>query len=417
VVSESMLKGKTIVLGVTGGIAVFKAAGLCSKLSQAGANVRVIMTESASKFVTPLTFQALSRNHVMTDTFDEFNPEAIAHIDTADHADLFLIAPATANTIAKMATGIADDMLSTTLLATNAPIIAAPAMNVHMYEHPTVQHNMALLRSRGVMFLEPGEGQLACGYVGKGRLPEPEEIVRIVEQFMAEQQHKPLQGTKVLVTAGGTIERIDPVRYITNDSSGKMGYAIAEEAHRMGAEVVLITAPTSIQPPAGIEVVPIQSTEDMLQAVLSRFDESDIIFKAAAVADYRPAEQAMQKIKKTGDELTIKLVKNPDILQTIGKRKTTQFIVGFAAETNDVDKHAMDKLNRKNCDLLVANDVTEAGAGFGVDTNVVRVFDRDGLVEALPLQSKSNVARQLLNLAAARISGRNLESASTKGEN
>lgn len=410
-VSVSVLKGKTIVLGVTGGIAVFKAAGLCSKLSQAGANVRVIMTESASKFVTPLTFQALSRNHVMTDTFDEFNPEAIAHIDTADHADLFLIAPATANTIAKMATGIADDMLSTTLLATNAPIIVAPAMNVHMYEHPTVQHNMALLRSRGVMFLEPGEGQLACGYVGKGRLPEPEEIVRIVERFMLEQQHKPLIGTKVLVTAGGTIERIDPVRYITNDSSGKMGYAIAEEAQRMGAEVVLITAPTSLKFPAGVEVVPIQSTEDMLQAVLSRFDESDIVFKAAAVADYRPAEQAMQKIKKSGDELTIKLVKNPDILQTIGNRKTTQFIVGFAAETNDVDKHAMDKLIRKNCDLLVANDVTEAGAGFSVDTNVVRIFDREGLVEALPLQSKSNVARRLLNLAGSRISN------SSKGEN
>ncbi|TCZ79502.1 bifunctional phosphopantothenoylcysteine decarboxylase/phosphopantothenate--cysteine ligase CoaBC [Paenibacillus albiflavus] len=402
-----MLQGKTIVLGVTGGIAVFKAAGLCSKLSQAGANVRVIMTESASKFVTPLTFQALSRNHVMTDTFDEFDPGAIAHIDTADHADLFIIAPATANSIAKMAAGIADDMLSTTLLATTAPIIVAPAMNVHMYEHPAVQHNIELLRSRGVMFLDPAEGQLACGYVGKGRLPEPETIVQIIEQFMQEQTYKPLQGKKVLVTAGGTLERIDPVRYITNDSSGKMGYALAEEAHRMGAEVTLVTAPTALKFPSGVQVVEVQSTEDMLQAVVSRLEEMDIIFKAAAVADYRPAVQAAQKIKKSGDELVIKLVKNPDILQTIGERKTTQFIVGFAAETNDVDKYAMDKLIRKNCDLLVANDVTEAGAGFGVDTNVVRVFDRNGLVEALPMQSKSNVARRLLQLAAERIKGDN----------
>lgn len=395
-----MLQGKTIVLGVAGGIAVFKAAALCSKLTQAGANVRVIMTESAAKFVAPLTFQALSRNEVMTDTFNEFEPDKIMHIHTADTADLFVIAPATANIIAKMATGIGDDMLSTTLLATTAPVMVAPAMNVHMYAHPAVQHNMDLLRSRGVMFLEPGEGQLACGYVGKGRLQEPEEILAAIERFFAGQRQ--LEGKRVLVTAGGTVERIDPVRYITNDSSGKMGYAIAEEARRMGAEVRLITAPTSLRPPDGVNVIPVQSAEQMLKAVLDHLDDADIVFKTAAVADYRPAEQAERKIKKSDDELVIRLVKNPDILQTIGERKTAQFIVGFAAETDDVDRYAQEKLARKNCDMIVANDVMEPGAGFGTDTNAVRVFDRNGLVETMPVQSKQAIAKRLLELAAER---------------
>jgi len=395
-----MFNGKTIVLGVSGGIAAFKAAGLCSKLTQAGANVKVIMTESATKLVAPLTFQALSRNKVLLDTFEEADPGVISHIDLADSADLFLIAPATANTLAKMANGFGDDMLSTTLLATTAPIIAAPAMNVHMYEHPAVKRNMEVLRERGVLFLEPGEGQLACGYVGKGRLPEPEQIVAAVEAFFAEA--KPLAGRKVLVTAGGTVERIDPVRYITNDSSGKMGYAIAEQALRMGADVTLITGASALTPPSGVAVVRVQSALDMLDEVLARFEAADLVFKAAAVADYRPEIQATQKIKKTGDELTIKLVKNPDILQTIGERKTTQFIVGFAAETTDVDKHAQEKLMRKRCDLIVANDVSQEGAGFGTDTNIVRVFDQAGLVEALPMQSKTAIARRLLELADER---------------
>jgi len=418
----AMLKGKTIVLGVSGGIAAFKAAGLCSKLSQAGADVRVIMTESATKLVAPLTFQALSHNRVLTDTFDEADPNVISHIDAADSADLIIVAPATANMLAKMALGIADDMLSTTLLATTAPVVVAPAMNVHMYEHPAVQRNMETLRERGVHFLEPGVGQLACGYVGKGRLPEPEDIVASVEAFFAGQAgggnagdsgtsttqsvsddaERILSGLNVLVTAGGTVERIDPVRYITNDSSGKMGYAIAEEARRLGARVTLITGPSLAAVPEGVEAVRVQSANDMLEAVLSRFESSDLVFKAAAVADYRPAEPAARKIKKTGDELTIRLVKNPDILQTIGERKTNQFIVGFAAETNDVDHYAMDKLARKKCDLIVANDVTADGAGFGTDTNVVRIFDGAGLVEALPMQSKSSVARKLLEISAAR---------------
>jgi phosphopantothenoylcysteine decarboxylase/phosphopantothenate--cysteine ligase len=397
-----MLNGKRIVLGVCGGIAAYKAAALTSKLTQAGAEVRVIMTESATQFVAPLTFQTLSRHHVFVDTFEEKDASVVSHIDLADHADLFVIAPATANAIAKLALGLGDDMLSTTLLATTAPILVAPAMNVHMYVNPAVQQNMQTLIGRGIRFIEPGEGQLACGYVGKGRLAEPEEIIAAVERFFANSQS--LQGQHVLVTAGGTVERIDPVRYITNDSSGKMGYAIAEEALRMGAAVTLITGPTALQAPAGAQVVPIQSAEDMREAVLARLDSSTIVIKAAAVADYRPAVQAKQKIKKNADTLTLEMVKNPDILQEIGARKQGQFVVGFAAETDRLDEFAMDKLTRKNSDLLVANDVSLEGAGFGTDTNIVRVFDRNGLVESLPLQSKGEVARKLLQMVIERMS-------------
>ncbi|MGG1553259.1 bifunctional phosphopantothenoylcysteine decarboxylase/phosphopantothenate--cysteine ligase CoaBC [Paenibacillus ferrarius] len=396
------LQGKTIVLGVCGGIAAYKAAALTSKLTQAGATVRVIMTESAVQFVAPLTFQTLSRHHVFVDTFDEKDPSVVSHINLADSADLVLIAPATANMIGKLALGLGDDMLSTTLLATEAPIWVAPAMNVHMYANPAVQANMQTLASRGVRFIEPGEGQLACGYVGKGRLAEPEEIFAAVERFFAGEQ-KPLAGKRVLVTAGGTVERLDPVRYLTNDSSGKMGYAIAEEAVRMGAQVTLVSGPTALSAPAGTQLVRVQSALDMREAVLSRLDAQDVVVKAAAVADYRPAETATQKIKKKADTLTLQLVKNPDILQEIGTLKTHQFVIGFAAETENLDDYAMDKLNRKNCDLIVGNDVSQDGAGFGTDTNIVRIYDRSGLVQALSLRSKSEVARELLQLAAQRI--------------
>ncbi|MCD1257905.1 bifunctional phosphopantothenoylcysteine decarboxylase/phosphopantothenate--cysteine ligase CoaBC [Paenibacillus athensensis] len=395
------LQGKTIVLGVCGGIAAYKAAALTSKLTQAGADVRVIMTESAVQFVAPLTFQTLSRNPVFVDTFDERDAAVVSHIDLADSADLIVVAPATANMIAKLALGLADDMLSTTLLATEAPVWVAPAMNVHMYAHPAVQLNMQTLAGRGVHFIEPGEGQLACGYVGKGRLAEPEEIAAVIERFFAGAGC--LAGRHVLVTAGGTVERIDPVRYISNDSSGKMGYAIAEEAARMGATVTLVSAPTALPCPPGVRLVPVQSALDMREAVLERLPHSDLVVKAAAVADYRPATAAERKLKKQSETMTLELVKNPDILQEIGECKTGQFVIGFAAETNDVDQHAMDKLQRKNCDLLVANDVSQAGAGFGVDTNIVRIFDRSGMVEALPIQSKKEVARRLLELAASRM--------------
>ncbi|WP_144933622.1 bifunctional phosphopantothenoylcysteine decarboxylase/phosphopantothenate--cysteine ligase CoaBC [Paenibacillus sp. 32O-W] len=396
-----MLKGKSILLGVSGGIAVYKAVSLCSKLAQAGADVRVIMTESAVKFVAPLTFQTLSRHHVMTDTFEEKDPSVVSHIDLADHADLVVIAPATANILAKMALGIGDDMLSTTLLATTAPILAAPAMNVHMYEHPAVLNNMETLRERGVRFIEPGEGQLACGYVGKGRLAEPEQIYEAIVAML--QPDLPLQGKKVLVTAGGTVERLDPVRYLSNDSSGKMGYAVAEEARGMGAEVVLISAPSSLPRPEGVEFVPVVSALDMLSAVMERLKDVDIVIKAAAVADYRPAEASPVKIKKKDEEMTIRLVKNPDILQQIGERKTKQYVIGFAAETNDLEANGLDKLRRKNCDLMVANDVTLEGAGFGTDTNIVTLLDKDGNVERLPILSKREVARHLLKLAAERL--------------
>ncbi|GIP32949.1 bifunctional phosphopantothenoylcysteine decarboxylase/phosphopantothenate--cysteine ligase CoaBC [Paenibacillus sp. J2TS4] len=395
------LKGKSILLGVSGGIAAYKAITLCSKLAQAGADVKVIMTESAVKFVAPLTFQTLSRHHVVTDTFEEKDPSVVSHIDLADHADLVVIAPATANILAKMALGMGDDMLSTTLLAATAPIIVAPAMNVHMYEHPAVRANMETLRERGVRFIEPGEGQLACGYVGKGRLAEPEQIfAAIIDSF---EPNRPLQGKKVLVTAGGTVERLDPVRYLTNDSSGKMGYAIAEEARAMGAEVVLVSGPSSLPRPAGVEFVPVLSALDMLSAVMERLEEMDVIIKAAAVADYRPAEASPVKIKKKDEELTIRLVKNPDILQQVGARKTKQFVVGFAAETNDLEANALDKLRRKNCDLVVANDVTREGAGFGTDTNIVTILDKNGTAERLPVLSKREVARHLLQIAADRL--------------
>ncbi|OBA05573.1 bifunctional phosphopantothenoylcysteine decarboxylase/phosphopantothenate--cysteine ligase CoaBC [Paenibacillus ottowii] len=431
-----MLKGKVIILGITGGIAAYKGAALCSKLTQKGADVHVIMTASAKEFITELTLQSLSRNPVYSDTFDEREPSIVSHIHLADAADLVLVAPATANIIGKMAHGLADDMLSTTLLATTAPIMVAPAMNVHMYTHPAVMQNMETLVSRGVKMIEPGEGLLACGYVGKGRLEEPETIVETIERFFDQQAQEPeatikseprwfgsestensvseplvnknklaLSGKKVIVTAGGTIERIDPVRYITNDSSGKMGFAIAKVAQEMGAEVQLIAANTSAEPPSGISLERVQSAEDMYQAVLKQWETSDLVVMAAAVADYRPREVAQTKIKKKDSVLTLELVKNVDILETLGRSKKHQFLIGFAAETGNLETYAIDKLERKNCDLLAANDVTVEGAGFGVDTNAVQIYDRSGMVEQIPVQSKEEVARKLLTLAAERMGG------------
>lgn len=402
-----MLKGKKIVLGVTGGIAAYKAAALTSKLVQKGAEVHVIMTESAKKFITELTLQSLSRNPVYTDTFDERDAAVVSHIHLADTADLVLVAPATANTLAKMAHGIADDMLTTTLLATTAPVIVAPAMNVHMYEHPAVIANMNTLHSRGVHFIEPGVGQLACGYVGKGRLEEPESIVAALEAFFEKSSQKGcLAGKKVVVTAGGTIERIDPVRYITNDSSGKMGLAVAAAAKDMGAEVTLVAANMQVPCPADIEVVKVQSAQDMYEAVHKLWPMTDIMVKAAAVADYRPAEAAKQKIKKKDDTFTLSLVKTVDILESLGKEKTHQYLIGFAAETNDVEFHAKGKLERKNADLIVANDVTKPGAGFGTDTNAVEIYDKHGLVKELKVTSKDEVARQVLQIAISQMEGR-----------
>ncbi|MFC4100988.1 bifunctional phosphopantothenoylcysteine decarboxylase/phosphopantothenate--cysteine ligase CoaBC [Paenibacillus xanthanilyticus] len=400
-----MLRGKTIVLGISGGIAAFKAASICSKLVQAGAHVRVIMTESATKFITPLTLQTLSRHPVYLDTFDEFEPEVVSHIHLADSADLVVIAPATANILAKLATGLADDMLSTTLLATTAPILAAPAMNVHMYAHPAVERNMQVLADRGVRFIEPGTGQLACGYVGKGRLAEPEDIVHAVETWFSRTPR--LAGKRVIVTAGGTIERLDPVRYLTNDSSGKMGFAIAEAARAEGAEVTLIAGRTTAElKDNGVRLVRVESAEDMLREVTARYPDADIVVKAAAVADYRPVHRSASKIKKKGEQLTLELERTTDILAELGARKNGQFLVGFAAETDNVEHYAMDKLQRKRLDLIVANDVTQEGAGFNVDTNAVAIYGPEGLVDKLPVSAKRAVAERIIDHIVARTGGK-----------
>ncbi|GGA33075.1 phosphopantothenoylcysteine decarboxylase [Kroppenstedtia guangzhouensis] len=394
--------GKRIVVGVTGGIAVFKAAGLVSQLAQRGADVRVIMTRSASKFVTPLTFQTLSRNPVAVDTFEEKDPSVVSHIDLADHADLFVIAPATANILAKMAHGLGDDMLSTTLLATRAPILIAPAMNVHMYQNPVVQENIRRLKQLGHRFVEPVSGQLACGYVGQGRMEEPERILEVIEEMLKEPTSV-LQGHRVLVTAGPTREPLDPVRYLSNRSSGKMGYAIAEACTRAGAETVLVSGPTALTSPSGVRRVQVTTAEEMWHAVMEEMTDCDVIIKAAAVADYTPVTVASQKMKKSGDRMQLELKRTPDILTEAGRRKEGRFLVGFAAETEQVAKHAMDKLHRKKLDLVVANDVSRPGAGFDGDTNMVTVFDAEGEVVSLPRMSKREVADRLVALIGERL--------------
>jgi phosphopantothenoylcysteine decarboxylase/phosphopantothenate--cysteine ligase len=398
------MEGKRVVLGVTGGIAAFKAASIASGLAQRDYDVRVIMTKSATQFITPLTMQILSRHHVAVDTFDEYNPAVVNHIDLADHADLFIIAPATANIIAKMALGLGDDMLSTTLLATQAPIVVAPAMNVHMYENPIVQKNIATLKERGVYFIEPGQGPLACGYDGKGRMAEPEEIIAWVESFFA--GAKPLAGKKVLITAGPTQEPIDPVRYISNHSSGKMGFALAEAAVKAGAEVILIAGPVSLKAPEKVKRIDVVRAAEMREAVLHYLPQADIIIKAAAVSDYRPERVHEHKLKKTADQMTLTLTKTEDIASEVGKRKKEhQLFVGFAAETQRVEEYAREKLERKGMDLIVANDVTMPGAGFGTETNIVTIYDRQGKVLSLPLMSKTEVAERIIKLIGERLHG------------
>lgn len=394
-----MLHGKRILLCVTGGIAVYKAAALTSKLTQAGADVKVILSESACEFVAPLTFQALSRNDVYTDTFDEKDSKVIAHIDLADWADLILVAPATANVIGKLANGIADNMITTTMLAATKPVWIAPAMNVHMYNHPAVQQNIDTLFRFGYRFIEPGEGYLACGYVGKGRLEEPEKIVENIEIFFQPKDLK-LSGKKIVITAGPTREKIDPVRYITNHSSGKMGYAIAEEAARTGAKVVLISGPVSIPAPAGVSLIQVESAEDMYQAVMKEYNDANIVIKTAAVADYRPKNSYDHKVKKQDRDESMELERTTDILMELGKNKKKQILIGFAAETDHVAEYAQKKLLKKNADMIVANNVKTAGAGFGTDTNIVTLFKRDGTVIELPLLTKNEVAIKILNEAS-----------------
>ncbi|MED1563149.1 peptidase ClpP [Alkalihalobacillus alcalophilus ATCC 27647 = CGMCC 1.3604] len=394
-----MLKDKKIVLGVSGGIAAYKAAALTSKLVQAGAKVKVILTESATQFVTPLTFQALSREPVYTNTFVEPDPNKIAHIELADWADAMVIAPATANIIGKLANGLADDMLSTTLLATKAPIFVAPAMNVNMYEHQAVQRNMQQLVEDGVEIIDANAGYLACGWIGKGRLAEPEEIVTFLDLFFIrkERMNSSLRGKKVVISAGPTQEKIDPVRYFTNHSSGKMGYAIAHAAYLRGAEVTLVSGPTNLMAPVGIKTIHIESAKEMYEAVTSLYDEADIVIKSAAVADYRPAVTYTQKRKKEPGAWAIEMDRTKDILATLGARKQKQILVGFAAETENIEQNALGKLERKHLDLIVANDISQEGAGFKGDTNEVIIYTKDAQVIKVPKAQKSEVADTLLN--------------------
>ena len=392
------LEGKNVVLGVTGGIAAYKACELTSRLRKAGAQVYVIMTKNACQFVAPLTFETLSNHPVVTDTFARPDTWEVEHIALAKRADVFVIAPATANILAKMAHGIADDMLSTTVLATRAPVLVAPAMNTGMWENAATQENVETLRRRGVRFIGPEGGFLACGDSGAGRMSEPAAIFDAIADALS--PRRDMEGLHVLVTAGPTQEKIDPVRYISNRSSGKMGYAIAEAAQRRGARVTLISGPTSLVSPQGVEKVSILSTQDLYEAMLERCPSADIIIQAAAPADFTPALAADQKIKKQGDGgLTLTLRQTPDVAAQVGRmKKPGQTLVGFAAETNDVLSNAQGKLEKKNLDMIVANDVTAPGAGFDVDTNIVTFVTRSGL-ETLPCLPKRQVADELLDRA------------------
>lgn len=395
----TVIKNKHILLGVSGGIAAYKACALTSKLTQQGANVKVIMTENAAKFVSPLTFQALSRNPVHTDTFDEKDPAKIAHIDLADWADITILAPATANIIGKLAGGIANDMLSTVLLATQSDVYIAPAMNVHMYAHPAVMENMQKLESWGYHFIEPGAGYLACGYVGKGRLEEPESIIAAVDKHQSGTAL--LSGKRVLVSAGPTQEKVDPVRFFTNHSSGKMGFALAEASANLGADVTLVTGPVSLETSnQRIKRVDVVTAEDMYEQMHEHFPASDIVIKAAAVADYRPKQVYDQKMKKQPDDWSVAMERTKDILQSLGEKKEHQFLAGFAAETTNPADYGMTKLKKKNLDAVIINDVAADGAGFGGDTNVVTYVNKLQKKNEITLRSKQAVAHDILLLIA-----------------
>ncbi len=390
-----MLKGKHIVLGVTGGIACYKACELASLLVKQHADVQVIMTENATKFVTPITFEQLTGNKALTDTFDRNFVHSVEHISVADKADMVIIAPATANIIAKLAHGIADDMLTTTVLACRCPKAVAPSMNTAMLENPVTQDNIETLRHYGWEIIEPDSGRLACGAVGKGKLPTPERLLEVVLHTAAHE--KDMTGMKVLVTAGPTREALDPVRYLTNHSSGKMGYAIAKAASRRGAEVTLVSGKTDLAKPAYVNVVDITTAQDMYDAVIAEAESADVIIKAAAVADYRPASVSDNKIKKTDGDMSIPLERTKDILKTLGEnKKDGQFLCGFSMETENMIENSRAKLARKNLDMIAANNVKVDGAGFGVDTNILTLITEDDQKQ-LPIMSKDEAADALLD--------------------
>ena len=409
-----MLKDKNIILGVTGGIAAYKCVDLVSRLRKQGADVHVILTKGAQNFVTETAMREISGNPVVTSMWQEIQQYDVEHIALARLADVVLVAPATANVIAKCACGMADDMLTTTLLATKAPVFFAPAMNTNMYENSITQQNLHTLQERGCHIIDPAAGHLACGTSGVGRMPEPQELVEILADFFAtgKELAEPdeaaslqylaegldFSGLNILVTAAGTREPIDPVRYIGNRSSGKMGYAIAEAARDLGANVTLISGPSALTPLAGVNFFKVESARDMRRLVLENFPESQIVIKAAAVADYRVKNVADHKIKKNDEELTLVLEKNPDILKELGQKKQKgQVLVGFAAETQNLIQYAQSKLEKKNLDMIVANDVSKPQAGFNVDTNLIKLLKRDGSIEELPLMSKKDLAYIILN--------------------
>ena len=390
------LTGREIVLGVTGGIAAYKSAEIVSRLRHLGANVHVIMTRNATEFITPLTFQTLSANQTVTDTFSAPEYWNVEHVALAKRAEIFVIAPATANILAKMAAGIADDMLSTTVLATKAPILVAPAMNTGMWTAEATQRNLKTLKERGVRTIGPESGRLACGDEGAGRMSEPEAIVEEIYRILTKKRD--YAGTKVLITAGATRERLDPVRFITNDSSGKMGFAIAEAARDRGAEVTVIHGSVTAEIPAGIRTIRIETAQDLYDAMMAEAGKQDVIIQAAAVCDYRPAEQKDRKIKKEkGKNLVLELTENPDIARAVGEQKRAgQTLVGFAAETDHVQQNAQKKLAAKNLDMIVANDVTKPGAGFNTDTNIAALITADRIIEE-PLQTKRQLAEKILD--------------------
>ena len=391
-----MLKDKTVVIGVCGGIAVYKACDLVSKLKKTGLNVHVIMTKSATEFVAPLTFQTLSQNYVVEDMFESPKTWDVEHISLAKKADVFVLAPATANVIGKVANGIADDMLTTTIMATKAKVLVAPAMNTNMYENPVVQRNIQTLKDLDYKFVEPESGRLACGDIGSGKLASVDTIFNSIIELL--EIKKDLEGTSMIITAGPTVESIDPVRYITNRSTGKMGYSIAKKAIERGADVTLVSGPTNIVPPQNLKkFIQIESAEDMYNAVLENMDENQVIIKSAAVADYRPKEYSDNKIKKSDDDLSIRLDRTKDIALELGKIKNNKILVGFAAETNDLLENAKNKIQKKNLDFIVANDLTQDGAGFGVDTNIVKIIDREGVVQEHPKMKKEEVADVILD--------------------
>ncbi|MCI9019193.1 MAG: bifunctional phosphopantothenoylcysteine decarboxylase/phosphopantothenate--cysteine ligase CoaBC [Eubacterium sp.] len=389
-----MLTGKHVLLGVTGGIAAYKTASLASMLVKLHADVHVIMTKNAQKIISPHVFEALTGNRVIDDVFDRDSGYQVAHIAMAREADIAMIAPATANIMAKLAVGIADDMLSSTMLAVTAPVYLVPAMNTHMYEHPATQANMEKLRSYGYHVAEPASGFLACGDTGKGKMPEPEELLEYILYEAAFE--KDMAGKKVLVTAGPTREAIDPVRFVTNHSTGKMGYALAANAARRGAQVTLVTGPVQLRAPLAVETVPVITAREMYDAVDARFDGQDIVVMAAAVADYRPAQEAAEKIKKTEAASVLELERTDDILGSMSARKNGQLLCGFSMETENLLENSRAKLRKKNLDMIVANNLRTQGAGFGTDTNVITLITPDGAQE-LPLMSKDEAARAVFD--------------------